>query len=210
MVRRRFRIFLRSQFLWVSVLGIAWMLATTASRPAFACQVGGNLVSNCGFTSGIAEWTVIAGSCSPDVSDGSSAVGNINCSGVISGFEESVSIRRCISPISASTVYAFGFDLRVVAASPTAPQCQMTWTTTDAAACGGTPLDTAGTGYFGVVAGPYTQSPSTSFNSGPSAAAVNLTIQCTAPNGSPYTVRFDDVFLGIGLTPVELQSVSVE
>ncbi len=179
-------------------------------QASLACQVGGNLIGNCGFTSGIAEWTVIAGSCSHNLSDGSSAVGNINCSGAISGFEESVSIRRCISPISASTVYAFGFDLRVVSASPTEPQCQMTWTTTDAAACGGTPLDSAGTGFFSVPIGPYTQSPAATFNSGVGAAAVNLTVQCTAPNGSPYTVRFDDVFLGIGLTPVELESVSVE
>lgn len=57
-------------------------------------------------------------------------------------------------------------------------------------------------------AGTYVQSRAASFTSSAGTTGIRIDLECLSE--IDFIVRFDDVFLGVNLTPVELQEFSVE
>ena len=191
-----------------TVLGV--FLSATSAWP---CQVAGNLVTNCGFPTNTSSWTVDSGTCAHNTADGSSAAGNIECDAIDSDGRFVFLISQCITPASGDT-YGYGADAQRVSGGTGNLSCQIALADHADLTCSSN--INSGNTSWPPGTGIYTQSSSASFGADLTfTQSIRVSISCIvisiySPDFADFVVRIDDVFVGIGLVPVELQEFSVE
>ncbi len=172
------------------------------------CQSVNNLTTNCGFDTGISNWTQSSGTFSWERGDGNDAPG---CMEAVSQFipgEYVVQFEQCISPVAPSTSYGFGGSVKLVSGGPPA-FCRITARNYDSPDCSGNPTSSQDV-------------QTDSFSGGWDQMNSQLTTDSATRSGLvivfcyefdpwiEFTVRFDDIFVGVDLVPVALQSFTVE
>lgn len=189
----------------ILVLGLGAPTVTWAD-----CAIAGNLVTNCNFAGGIANWAQGLGTFSHEPTDGSSSAGSMHGVAEDNGNGFWLDFRQCITNPVDNTLYNFGLDVR--STFGTLSNCRLGVQTCTAASCGGVCGGTQAQSGLDTVTGAWTQ---TSGGTGQITTLVGGSVLLIAACGngsetSTYTVRFDDIFFGVGLVPVELQTFEVE
>lgn len=198
-------------FAWPRGAAALAFLVALLPAPAWPCHVSGNEVLNCGFplADGMTSWDPAPpfGTCTQDNTEGSSELGNASCASSSTGMSQGITLRQCVDNIDSPGVsYGYGFDARV--ASGSGVSCTMTVDAAlDATGCGGANQGSS-TSNLVPTGGSFTQSDAASFTPSASAGSIFINVTCSA--AAAFTVHIDDVFLGAGLMPVELQSFDVE
>jgi hypothetical protein len=180
--------------------------------PARACHHPDNLLasSNCGFSSvgTMAPWG--NSGCVQNAainSSQSSEVGAAVCDGVVQGngtFQ--ISINQCLNAATGAASYDFGFDAQLVSGDPSCSIGVSLFSADDCVSGGGVLLADASSG-VALQQNVWNQSAAQSVgDAGTSSASV--TILCSSI--ADFVVNLDDVFIGVGLVPVELQTLSVD
>lgn len=191
------------------IMFCAGLALLSIAVPAWPCQSGGNLVLECGFpdASFTPPWTVEVGTCSHSTS-ASNTPFSLQCDSVDNTTNNVVRIIQCLSATDAD--YAYGADASLVA-NNTVPTCTVEVSDFTGALCS-TNVNSASTPLVPASAPTYSQSSPATYNTDANTVSVQVMIRCSAPTGAgeAFTIRFDDVFVGVGLTPVELQEFSVE
>jgi hypothetical protein len=191
-----------------------FVLLAGCAAPAWPCHDPANVNNNCGFTADITTggWASTNGSCTHVASPSSSETGAASCAaGATFTFPGGpviwvVNFRQCTDNASPGT-YGYGFDAQWVSGSPV--PCSISLIQTyDQDGCGGNPTGFGTGSDVTPVTGTYTQSPATTFVAGPNTTSLLIRLSCSS--SAPFTVLFDDVFAGVNLEPVELQSFAVE
>jgi hypothetical protein len=115
--------------------------------------------------------------------------------------------QQCASGLTPNTAYGYGIDSRAVDPS-VGSSCSVGVAEFADAACGGTVLASHAQGL--ALSATWTQADET-FTSTPTTHSALLSVFCSDGALEPaLQVRFDDAFLGSGLTPVELQRFEIE
>jgi hypothetical protein len=155
-----------------------------------ACDRPGNLIVNCGFDRDLEDWQFLPGSgVVHQAADGSSKTGCAEAVSMIAGAEWVASLSQCVVFPSAAT-HELGASIRVVTGSP--DNCDIRFGGKSNCNPG-----SVGGAFFVVTFSPvdsWSQSPRfvTDLSTAWDAAVVYLYCSGT----TPFTVRFDDVFLG--------------
>lgn len=189
----------------VLVLGLGAPAVTWAD-----CAIAGNLVTNCNFAGGITNWNQLLGTFSHEPTDGSSSAGSMHGVSEDNGNGFWLDFRQCITNPVDTTLYNFGMDVR--STFGTLNGCRIGAQTCNGTSCGAGCVVTQATTNLNTVTGTWTQ---TSGGTGQitTLAGGSVLLIAACGNGSEtstYTVRFDDIFFGVGLVPVELQTFEVE
>ena len=191
---------------------LAWLAGLAAAlfapRPAAAdCPGAANILTNCGFAADLSGWSTSGsgtfGTFAHDATDGStspagSLEGTMGDGGAGSGFLE---FFQCVVSPAAAT-YNFGINMRVVSGSAPTGGCNVVMNSYTNASC------TAGQSFLSFVNLAPNGSWQLALKTGvsiSSVAAVDLNVTCFGTGGVGTVLRFDNAFLGVGLTPVTLQ-----
>lgn len=187
--------------------GLALLLAV----PAWPCQIGGNLVDECGFPDATfaPPWTIEVGTCSHS-SSASNSPFSLQCDSFDNTLNHQVRISQCL-PAGTDAVYAYGADASLFS-NNTVPTCTVEISDWSGPTCNVGNVDSASTPLVPGTAPTYNQSSPATYDTDATTDSVQILIRCLAPTGAgeAFTIRLDDVFVGVGLTPVELQEFSVE
>jgi hypothetical protein len=187
------------------MIGVFGVLLSASS--AWPCNVAGNLVTNCGFDTDLTSWTseIANPACAHNAADGSSAVGNSECGAAADGgFLVQLSNTACID-VAPSTSYGLGGDFRLFSGGTVNCLVQADASTDNS--CTAPAGFTHNSPGINPTTGSYTQA-SGFITTGASHESVRIRIVCSS--SEDFVIRIDDVFFGLGLTPVKLQEFSVE
>lgn len=189
------------------MIGVFSVLVSASS--AWPCNVAGNLVTNCGFDTNLTGWTstVADPACAHNAADGSSAVGNSECGAFLNApnFQLQLSSTACLD-VNPSTTYGLGADFRLVSGGTV--NCLVRAEAHNDNTCT-SPNFSHETPVISPITS-YTQA-SGFITTGMTHGSVLMRVLCDSPAAQgDFVVRIDDVFLSVGLTPVELQEFSVE
>ncbi len=204
-----------------ALVGVGGAVADCSTAP-------GNLATpnNCNFTStDISEWFTGTGLLSHNATEGSNAPGSLQCIGLGAGAWIWCTVRTCINGVSPSTEYNLGFDLKMTAEPPNPPMGTsyigpfaeiryQQFVDADCTTSAGSPDVVPGTGVNPIPTGSFTQSLGT-VTMDVLTQSVQLELRvlnqdCNVLGDCGFTVVYDEVLFGTGLTPVELLDVSVE
>jgi hypothetical protein len=185
-------------------LAAVLLLALVAAAPALAapCQVPENKIPNCGFDANIDGWGALEGSVSHQPNEGSSGLGSLEAVSEEPA-DVSASYGNCITGLT-SGVHGFGADARSTNETTSCvfilfpydgPNC-------DLAQLGNqlTVQGSAGFGSFSNIDGTVDLPAGTE--------SADLSFECDSV--ADFTALLDGFYLGVELTPVALQSFSVE
>lgn len=191
------------------IFGLLLCVLAFATVASANCANPMNLVTNCNFSLDLAGWTLLRGTWTQNA-DGSSQAGSAN--GISADFgNEEAQINQCID-VAPSTTYGVGFDVRLIS-GVTPGSCEVRvqpWSTNNCqtgTALPGSVVPASGTptASFSQIGG------ADNFTSTGSTEGVTLSVRCLGnTSDGAYTVRFDDVFFGVGQLPVELQEFQVD
>jgi hypothetical protein len=203
---------------------VALVLTLPAVTPASACQVAANLIANCGFPTDTANWSILNvggtwGTLAFSGSDGATPGTGPGSAEVVAAMngpgDFRAGVMQCIGaatgvPDVPTDTYNAGGDARLVTAAIGDASCSMDvvgFTSNDCST--GLVAPASGSGSF-AVGNTWVQGniPGFAVVSIPNVLSVRLFIACT--HTVPFTMHFDDLFFGVGLTPVELQSFTIE
>ena len=192
------------------MLGSAMLIALASERAWGAnCQVFENKLLNCGFDGGTTNWSAASGTLSHEAVDGRGNPGSAQMVGPISATSE---IRSDCVEVDPSTAYGFGIAHREITDALVNGNCILQvffYQTLASCQAGGNSgvgssisLDPGATW---VLVNGTTPSPA---DDGSPGVFARLVVPCSS--GPTHTIRYDDAFLGVGMTPVDLQHYSVD
>ncbi len=188
--------------------GLALALFVAAAARADACNVPGNLVANCGFTSSSTGWSLVWPLLMFSSLDGSPNGSGPGCLGgqPISMQMPFFGFQQCVSGLQPNTSYGFGIDSRTLDPSVNS-SCSLAVMEHPAADCNGGVLQGHS---VGIALGDWAQYDGT-FVSNAGVQSATFSVFCSDGALDPaLKVRFDDAFLGAGLVPVELQRFELD
>lgn len=184
-------------------LSVSCITMALWASPALACQQPGNRVTNCGFDTGLSGWSLSTGTLTHQPSDGSSQAGSLQAAAG-GGVNPTAAFEQCLTGLAPSTSYGFGVDARRLSGSTVT--CTVLIDQYAGANC--TPPSTGTAGLTIALNATWTQSQSVHTTAATTQSAF-FTVTCS-DGTQTFSVRFDDLFYGQGLVPVELSHFSVE
>ncbi len=180
-----------------ALAGLALPAANT-----WACATPANLVTNCGFDSGFLGWT---GGWTLDSGQGQPPPSALGTAGPLEpGPMYAAGLGQCIG-VSPSTTYGFGARAQFVSGGAFSCSVSVFWYAN--ATCDATGFQGSAASANFVPAPSWTLG-TASFTTAPTSASVKLQLICM--DTVVFSLRADDFFLGQGLTPVELEALTIE
>ena len=164
------------------------------------------MIGNCGFDTDITGWFVGDGTAYHDPVDGATAPGSLCIDAVDDGGTWIVLMGYCITSFSSATTYSGGITFRQTGGTtPTSNYVELSQR--PQTNCGGVP--TAVDLRNDVpISGSWSDSPNLTMTTTSTTGGLGLFVYFEDP--APFTICFDDGYIGIGLVPVELEALTVE
>lgn len=195
----------------LTLLGLAVSISLSTTAFGTCTSPGVNLLTNCGFPSNVAGWTPEGGGSALFVHD--PVQGNTLPGAAHVSADNSVGTSQCFSVLPGN--YGFGMHGSNIAGnSSNVLICTVTVQGFSALGCGaGTAVGAAlshSAGFTNFTAGADWVTMNNTGTLLPTVQSALFRIACLAPGASLADAFFDDLFFGVGLTPVELLRFSVE
>jgi len=206
---------------FISLMAVVLIIfGISGSVGAADCNQGGNLVSNCDFTTDMTDWSLFYGdSWSHQGGDGATALGSVEIDAeflggkqVMGESEYRARIDSGCMPFLEGTAWDWGISAKLVGGGRgTQTSCDIRATFYSGVACTGG-LGSASGGSGGIPQIDSTWQEGFAEDSGISPGttqSVIFSVYCVN-NSADFVVRIDDALFGQNLVPVELMTFSVE